>query len=202
MIKMKKIIVFVTAIGIMLVASQLSHGETKMVTASGSATADIIFSLEFYQDANVFFTTSIPFTSMDALSTHVMADGRQSGDGKNDTGLLCRTNTGQTWYFKVGATFTPSNLQNKLKYYFGRPWNRSYNPPWGGASADGTLVTNPPEWVNLPAATSAVYIAGPHDLSNLPGGTLCLFSFAIDASALDATVVYNSTITYTLSEAA
>ena len=200
--KMKKIIVSIAVLSIILAASPLLHGETKMVTAGGSATAEVIFSLEFYQDANVLYTTSIPFTNMDATSTHVMADGRQSGDGKNDTGLLCRTNTGKTWYFKVGGNYKPPLPAGKVKYYFGRPWNRSFNPPWGGASADGMLQTDPPQWVNLPAATNAIYIAGPHDLSNLPGGTLCMFSFAMDPTGLDATIAYTCTITYTLTEAA
>ena len=198
---MKKIVISIAVLSIVFTAGSLSYGETKMVTAGGTVTADIIFSLEFYQDANVLYTTSIPFTNMDATQTHIMADGRQSGDGKNDTGLLCRTNTGQTWYFKVSGNFQ-SLPQGNLKYYFGRPWNRSYNPPWGGAPADGTLQTDPPQWVNLPAATNAIYIAGPHDLSNLPGGTLCMFSFAMDPSGLDATTAYTCTITYTLSEAA
>lgn len=201
---MKKILIIFSLMLMMCMVNISSYAETKMVTASGGFDSLTFFSLEFYLDGSVLFTTSIPFTNMDPTSSHVMADGRAPYDGKNDTGLLCRINTGGIWYFKIQGTPTPPFTLDRIKYYLGQPWNRSYynylgpGHEWEGRAADGELE-QPAAWYNIPSSSTVVYTAGERDGDNLPGGTLCLFSFAINPGQLDASQTYNCGITYTLS---
>jgi hypothetical protein len=181
-----------------------SSAETKTVMAAGTFEVSNTFALEFYDNepGKYLYTTGVPFLNIaDPSQTFVQADGRVPYDGKNDVGLLCRTNLGEIWYLKIQASPAASPLITvaNIKHYLGQPWNRSYGPgEWDGAPADGTLTTDPPEWVNISSTPTTIYTAGPNDFDNLPGGTLCSFSFAINPSMLDPGQPHYCTIGYTL----
>jgi len=197
--KMHKILLFILVLTVFSMVSSLSYAETKTVILNGTFGSSPFFSIEFYQDNNTLYTTLVPFTNMDASSNFVMADNRAPYDGKNDVSVLVRTNLNIMWYLKMSASATPSIFREHLKFYLGQPWNRSYNPPWGGAPADGELTIDPPDWTVLPQGPWRAYSAGPHDKINTPGGTLCSYSFAANPGGLDSTTSYQCAITLTLS---
>lgn len=169
-------------------------GFADTTTTQGTGTFDVqqVFSLAFYTDANVLYSSNIPFTSMDSTKTWVYADNRRESDGKSDTALTCLSNLGVTWYLKISAQANPPFTLDKIFYYFGQPWNRTTS-----STADGSLA-RPASWYNLPASSTVIYIAGNNDKINTPYGTLCSFSFAVNPSKLAANTLYTCTITYTL----
>ena len=183
------ILIFLLAVSI---AGVFSFAETDTIIASGSFEVPNIWSLEFYTDQNVLYTTSVPFTRMDPTDNWVESDGREASSGKSDIGLLCRTNLGDTWHMKIQGSVSPLITVGKLKYGLWQPWNRTMNQP-----SDGTITVGE-GWHDMPTASTAVYTAGHYDESNLPYGTLCMFSFAIDPGRLDPTQTYNCTIQFTL----
>ena len=193
---MKKNSIFVFLLVVSLWCAS-SFAETAMVMATGTFQVSDIFTMEFYDrepDKYLYTTTNIPFGTMDPRKTFVQAEGRQSNDGKNDLGLLCKTNLGEVWYLKIQGSPDDFFL-SKIKYGFWRPWNMKLGQP-----ADGTLSEG---WHPLPSDFTTVYTAGTNDLSNLgeqwwQEGTLCGFSFAIDPSRLDPTQIYHSTIQFTM----
>ena len=186
---------FVVLLLVSLMAAP-SFAETVMVLANGAFDVPDIFTLEFYdREPNKYlYTTAVPFTNMDPTQTWVMADQRKANDGKNDLGLLCKSNLGEIWYLKIHGS--PNNFfLGKIKYGLWRPWNMKLGQP-----ADGILNEG---WQALPATASTVYTAGPGDLSNLGAewwqqGTLCGFSFSIDPSKLDPTRIHQCTVQFTL----
>lgn len=195
---MKKVLLIFVFLLAISITNVFSFAETKTIIATGGFDVPNIWSFERYSDENVLYLTEVPFNITEERirkqSTHVMADGREYDDGKNDIGMLCRTNLNVTWYLKIHTT--PSNsplitLAN-IQYYLGQPWNRTLNKP-----ADGEVVGGA-AWHSIPTSSTAIYKAGSTDLSNMPYGTLCLFSFAINPSKLKPTEIYNCTIHYTL----
>ncbi|MDD5439852.1 MAG: hypothetical protein PHS37_06680 [Candidatus Omnitrophica bacterium] len=170
--------------------------DTATTQADGTFDVPQVFSIAFYTDSNVLYSTGIPFSGMDSTKTWVYADGRNEGDGKSDTGCVCSSNLGVTWYLKIHAEATPPFSLDKIFYYFGQPWNRTL-----GAPADGQLARSA-NWYNLPGSPTVIYIAGNGDKINTPDGTLCTFSFAINPSQLAANRLYNCRIVYTLTTSA
>ena len=165
---------------IVLMLSSAAYSETVTQVASMEAAVTTVFSLEFYTDANILYSTSIPFTNIDPTTSLCYADGRSSGDGKSDTGVLCRSNMNVTWYLKMSVITTsspPFPLAN-FKYYMGQPWNMNTSSP-----ADGTLAQSP-NWYSVPTAATAVYTAGTLDKNNAALGTLATLSFAINPSGI------------------
>jgi len=133
---------------------------------------------------------------MDPSQTFCYSDGRSSGDGKSDSGVVCKTNMNVPWYLKMSATTASSfNIAN-FKYYMGQPWNRTRS-----ASADGTLAKTP-NWYSSPTSPTTMYSSGLYDNNNLPDGTLATFSFAINPAGLISSINYVIDITYTLSSTA
>ncbi len=195
---MKKVLLIFVFLLAITVANICSFAETKTVIAQGSLDVSNIWSFEYYIDDNVLYTTDIPFNITEerirTQGTHVMADGREYYDGKNDVGILCRTNLNVMWHLKIHATpsDTPLVTLGNIQYYLGQPWNRTLNMP-----ADGEVVGGA-AWYSIPTSSTVIYKAGSTDLSNLPYGTLCLFSFAINPGKLSPTEAYNCTIHYTL----
>ena len=182
-------------LGVVL-AHTCSYADTVIVTANGTVTVPEIFTLEFYDQEpdKYLYTSNVPFSNMDPTQTWVTADGRATGDGKNDLGLLCKTNAGEVWYLKIQGSPNDTFL-SKIRYGLWRPWNMKT-----GQSADGGLVEG---WQPLPAGPATIYAAGSEDLSNLgvedwQQGTLCGLSFAIDPSQLDSTMIHQCTIQFTL----
>lgn len=174
----------------------VSRAETVTVIAGGALDVPEIFTIEFYtQEPNKYlYTTNIPFTDMDPTKTWVVADGRAEGDGKNDLGLLCKTNFGQEWYLKIKGSPNDFFL-SKVKYGFWRPWNMKLGQPANGTLSEG--------WYPLPAVVTTIYTAGNNDLNNLGNeawqqGTLCGFSFAIDPSRLDPKQTYQCAVQFTM----
>ncbi|MFH1997058.1 MAG: hypothetical protein ABIJ27_08755 [Candidatus Omnitrophota bacterium] len=157
------------------------------------AGAESVFSIEFYTDANVLHgAEGFSFSNINPTLSFVQADGRSSGDGKSDNGVVVKSNLGQTWYLKMSVSnSTGFNLAN-FKYYMGRPWNRTLGIP-----ADGTLPA--PDWCSVPTISTTVYTAGPNDRSNLVWGTLATYSYAINPMGMRSGVVYVMNITYTIS---
>ncbi len=173
-----------------------AHADIATQTATMQAEVLDIFSLEFYTDPNVLYSTNIPFTGIDPTKSLCYADARAPYDGKSDTGVLCRSNLNVVWYLKMStSTSTPSFPLANFKYYMGQPWNRTT-----GAPADGTL-SKPPAWYSTPTAATVVYTAGNIDKTNTPYGTLATLSFAIDPTGLYSGVSYIINITYTITTA-
>lgn len=192
MFKKTSVIACLTIIVSLSFLSESGHSQPIILNGGGEFDVGDTFSLEFYNDANVLYNTSIPFTNMDPTLTWVQADGRSGGDGKSDVGLVCISNMGTTWYLKIHAQPTAPFTLSQIYYYLGQPWNRTLSQ-----TADGQLA-QPANWYNLPGSSTVLYTAGPSDLTNTPSGTLCMFSFAINPSKLAAFQTYNCTITYTL----
>ncbi len=189
----KNLLVMIYA-GILLLALFINaDAETVTQTATMETTVTSIFSIEFYQDANVLYTTNIPFTNIDPAKSLCYADGRSDGDGKSDTGVLCSSNLDVTWYLKMDAsTSTPSFPMANFKYYLGQPWDRNTNSP-----ADGTLA-QPPNWYSVPTAATVIYTAGNLDKNNSAYGTLATLSYAVTPQNLYSGVSYIINITFTL----
>ena len=195
--KYTKYFIIQAAIGIFLVISiQAANADIATVTATMQAAVSDVFSIEFYTDANVLYSTNIPFTNIDPTKSLCYADSRREYDGKSDTGVVCKSNLNVTWYLKMGATTsTPTFPMANFKYYMGQPWNRNT-----GQQADGTLAQTP-NWYSIPTAPTVVYTSGDLDKSNLPYGALATLSFAIDPRNLYSGVSYIINISYTLATA-
>lgn len=173
-----------------------SFAETATQMAIMQAQVGDVFSLEFV-DSNdvpgVVHTNYIPFTQINPTMSMCYSDGRHEGDGKSDNGLLCRSNLGTVWYFKmsVTATTTPAFPLANFKFYMGRPWNRTLDKP-----ADGTLSQSA-VWHPVPTGPTVLYMAGPGDLINTYG-TLMTLSYSVFPQGLYSDITYGMTITYTV----
>jgi hypothetical protein len=151
-----------------------------------------IFSMEFYTDQNVVFSGTVPFTNVDPSKTLVYPDGRKENDGKSDVGILCKSNLGAPWVLKLQLTPAIGLAPEKVKYYMDQPYNRNT-----GQRADGTLSKST-NWYPMSSNPISVYSSGYLDQSNLPFGTLAVFSYALDPTGLDAGKTYNAVVTYTM----
>ena len=187
----KALLIFIFLLSVNIVGV-CSFADTDTVIANGGFNVPNIWSLEFYTDQNVLYTTNVPFTRMDPTDSWVESDGREASSGKSDIGLLCRTNLATPWYMKIQGSAGQLITLGKLKYGLWQPWNRTLGQPSDGTIAGGA------GWHDMPTASTAVYTAGSYDENNLPLGTLCMFSFAIDPGRLDPTEIYNSIIQFTL----
>ena len=54
-----------------------------------NVTAASAFSMEFYTDQNVIYSTTVPFSNVDPTESLVYPNGRAEDDGKSDTGGNC-----------------------------------------------------------------------------------------------------------------
>jgi len=191
---MKKLVITAVAIiAVVAMTGKAFAAADQTLSSSVSATVGGIFSLEFYTDANVLYSTSVPFSSVDPQDEYNYADNRAEDDGKSDIGLLVTTNQGSTWYLKIGVN-AGSTLLGKLGYYMGQPTNRNW-----GSDADGGIGHG--DWFTIPVSTSpeTMYTAGNGDKNNTPLGTLATLSYKINGAGLTPGG-HAATATYTLTE--
>ena len=188
----QRVLLIAVATLILSGAHQPAYCADSSSTTSVSISLQTIFSIEFYTDANVLFSTTVPFTNVDPKKSIIYPDGRSENDGKSDTAVICSSNTGKTWYLKLHAQTAPPLTVDKVKYYISQPYNRNT-----GATSDGTL-TRTPEWYPLAAEPTTIYTSGYKDMSNLPFGTIVTFSFSLIPTDLESGKTYSAAITYTL----
>ena len=119
---MKKTLLIFTFILALSTKAVLSFADTNIVIAGGDFDVPDIWSLEFYTDENVLYTTSVPFTRVDPRDSWVESDGREANPGKSDIGLLCRTNLDTTWYMKMQGSEGELITLGKLKYGLWQPY--------------------------------------------------------------------------------
>ena len=159
---------------------------TNISIAVGSA-----FSMEFYTDQNVVYRDVVPFSNVDPGKTIVYPDGRGENDGKSDVGIVCKSNSGAPWYFKIHAITNPPLTVDKLQYYISQPYNRNT-----GGQSDGT-ITQAARWYSFSSTPTTVYSSGFSDTSNLPFGTLITINFSLNPSGLNAGQAYSAIAVYT-----
>ncbi len=190
----KSIIKIISVLFLVIAPQALVLADTISQPADAGVTVITIFSIEFYTDANVLYSTNLPFTITPNKSL-CYPDGRAEYDGKSDTGIICRSNLTVPWYLKLSAVAgsSPAFPMQYFKYYMGQPYNRNTDP---GQPTDGTLA-HKPDWYTIAASPDLVYTSG-SDYSNLPYGTLSTFCFAIDPQDLPGGKSYIVAITYTL----
>lgn len=157
-----------------------------------NVTAASAFSMEFYTDQNVIYSTTVPFSNVDPTESLVYPNGRAEDDGKSDTGVVCITNVGNSWYLQIQATFSEGLPETSVKYYYSQPWNRNT-----GVESNGKL-TDTADWRSIPASPVTIYTSGSDDTINTPFGTLSTFSFALDPKDLGADQAYSVSVTYTM----
>lgn len=193
-ISLNRTLLTLVTVSLLLLPAISAHADTATAMAIVQAAVSDVFSIEFYTDANVLYTTNIPFTLINPTKQLCYADGRAEGDGKADTGVVCRSNLNVTWYLKMSVTATsaPAMPLANFKFYMGQPWNRTLN-----TTADGQL-TYTPAWTPVPTASTVIYRAGVNDKNNLPYGTLGTLSFSIYPQGLIAGTTYTMNITYTI----
>ncbi|MFC1631341.1 hypothetical protein ACFL1I_00100 [Candidatus Omnitrophota bacterium] len=190
---MKKILLSaIMAVAILAIAHNV-YAQDQSLSTTVTGTVASIFSLEFYTDANVLYSSTVPFTSVDPGDQYNYPDGRAEDDGKSDVGLLVTSNQSTPWYLKVGLT-PGSELTSKLAYYMGQPYNRNWGTPSDGSIGHG-------DWFNIPSniAPETMYTAGTADQLNTPFGTLATLSFKIDGAGLSPGGKTVS-VTYTLTQ--
>lgn len=162
-------------------------------TLASSVSADVAgeFSLAFFSDPSIVHGATIPFGSIDPTITDNLPTGRAQGDGKSDVGLLCTSNTGNTWYLKMHVDGV-SALAGKIDCYLGQPTDRNTGGPASGGLTYG-------DWFTIQTAAETVYTAGAGDVVNTPFGTLASLSVRLDGTGL-TDGGYSATVTYTLTE--
>ncbi len=182
-------------ITILLVGPRNGIALDSSVTTTVNVTATSIFSMEFYVDQNVVYSSTVPFSNVDPAQTFVYPDGRREDDGKSDTGVVCITNLGIPWYLKIQGTYSEGLPEGCIKYYYSQPWDRNTGYQTGGALAFNE------EWRPLPQGAITIYGSGSEDTINTPWGTLSTFSFAVDPRGLSSERIYTVSVTYTMTTA-
>ena len=165
------------------------------LTTNVTVTATGVFSMEFYTDANVIYSTAVPFSNVDPTKSLVYPNGRSEDDGKSDTGVACISNMGVPWYLKIQGVYSEGLFDGNAKYYYSQPWDRNTNQ-----QTDGTLAGSV-EWTSIPTEASTIYTSGSVDTVNTPFGTLSTFSFGVDPRGLSAERTYTVSVTYTMTTA-
>lgn len=151
-----------------------------------------VFSMEFYTDEKVIYRDTVPFSNVDPNKSLVYPDGRSENDGKSDTAVICKSNTGTRWYLKVHAIVNPPLTPEKVRYYVAQPYNRNT-----GGEADGALARSA-NWYSFSSTPNTIYTSGFSDSSNLPFGTLTTFNFSLIPSGLSAGQAYSATVVYSM----
>lgn len=193
---MKNVIISVMFLVVsILFTAGIASAETVTVVATMQADVKGVMSIEFYNGANILYPygATIPFTNIDPTQSMCYSDGRTLDNGKSDTGVKCQSNTGETWYLKMGVTSTgsPAFPLDHFKFYMGQPWCK-------GVLADGTLTYPEGQWYLVPQSSSTVYKAGRIDTNNYGDGTIATLSFAVNPEGLSGGANYSMKITYTM----
>lgn len=174
-----------------LISSQ-AFGAESSKTSGVSIAIQNVFSMEFYTDNNVIYRDAVPFTNVDPNKSMVYADGRNENDGKSDTAVICKSNLGTSWYFKLHVIPNPPLEPEKMRYYIDQPYNRNT-----GGRADGALARSP-QWYAFSNIPTTIYVSGFSDSSNLPFGTLITFNFSLVPTGLSAGQAYSAAVVYTM----
>lgn len=192
MVISKGIAKIISVLFLLISPQALALADTMSLPADMGVSVVTIFSIQFYTDANVPYSTTLPFTIIPNKS-FCYPDGRAEGDGKSDTGIVCRSNLTVPWYLKLNAVAgsSPEFPMQYFKYYMGQPYDRNVGRPTNGK------LTRTPAWYVIATSSDLIYTSG-SDYSNLPYGTLATFSFAIDPQNLEGGQAYIVIITYTL----
>ena len=191
---MKKILLSLILVLSVIFAGSYVYAAEAAQNSSVTVTVGSIFEASFF-DQNISYPTGGPltWTNVDPQSNLERPDGYTVGQG--DVGLVCITNTGDTWYVKLNLT--TATLDDKALFYLPQPTNRNLS-----SDSDGTLAYATPgagdAWPVIPDTATVVYTAGYNDTINSPFGTLLSFNFAIDPTGLTAGSSHNATITYTM----
>lgn len=168
------------------------HALDSSVSTTINLTATSIFSMEFYVDQNVIYSTTVPFSNVDPAQTLVYPNARSENDGKSDTGVVCISNIGVPWHLKIQGRYSEGLPENCLKFYYSQPWNRNT-----GYQTAGGLTFNA-QWLPIPEEGTTIYSSGSEDTVNPPFGTLSTFSFAVDPRGLSSERTYTVAVTYTM----
>ncbi|MDP2912905.1 MAG: hypothetical protein Q8N91_02740 [Candidatus Omnitrophota bacterium] len=185
---------FMVLMALILSLTGAASAETVTVTGSIDVGVSDYLEISFYTDWKVLYSSAIPFTNINPTQSMCYADSRQPFDGKSDTGIMCQSNLGVTWYLKMGVatTSSPAFPLNQFKFYMGQPWSNIL-----GSQADGTLAYSP-GWNPVPQSAATIYTAGATDMNNYGYGTLATLSFVVIPEGLIAGNTYNMNITYTI----
>lgn len=179
---------------VVLAPFAIAHAETVNIMGTMQASVSDVFSIRFYTDANVLYSTNLPFTNIDPTRSMCYVDTRSAGDGKSDTGIMCESNLGVTWYLKMSVTTTsmPAFPLQNFKFYMDKPWSNLLQGPSNGS------LGYPVGWNPVPTSASVIYASGQADENNAGFGTLATLSFAINPQGLSSGVNYRMSVTYTL----
>ncbi|MBL7157580.1 MAG: hypothetical protein ISS92_05430 [Candidatus Omnitrophica bacterium] len=190
---MKKLVITSIVMLFAIAIAGASYAADQTLSSNVNASVGSIFSMAFYTDAKVLYSTNVPFSSVDPSSAFNYADDRTEDDGKSDVGLVIKSNQGNPWYLKIKMN-AASPLLTKLGAFTGQPKNRNWD-----SDADGGVTYG--DWFPITAADVTIYTAGTGDQTNTPEGTLATLNFKVDGSGL-VPGPYTATITYTLTETA
>ena len=118
--------------------------------------------------------------------------------------LVCKSNTGSTWYLRIkasgplsfGSNLIPLNNMKWMSIYAG-----SKNSPYADYSSS---LNHPPTggYVDFTTIDETVYTSGAFDSSNLPLGTGVQFKYGIfiPDNISQAAGTYTTIVTYTMTE--
>ena len=169
----KKFLVLVAVVCMLVAVCGISYGADSSASTGVTANVSSVFALELSKGA------ALAFTNVDGSQGFVLPDGRVNGDGKNDAEIICRTNLGQQWCLKVGATLgTGMTADNLLVYVPSNAYDR--NKASGSNAITGGL-SFAAGWYNIWTTPTKVY----QDFNNAggynttPNGTLITFSYAL-----------------------
>ncbi len=194
---MKRLAVVLTIIAMTGLAATIAsavppadQSQTSTVTAS----VGNIFSLAFYNDDNVIYNTSIPFSSVNPSSQYNYADTRAEFDNKSDVGLLVITNYDLPWYLKIQATDIAGTLASagKIGLYMDQPINRNIADTLASGSLGQGVA-----WYTIPTTIHTLYSSAGSDNNNTPYGTLATLNFKVDGTGV-APGSHSASLTYTL----
>lgn len=172
--------------------SAISWADESSTVTTIAISLQHVFSMEFYTDTNVISSNALAFTNVDPNKSMAYPEGRTENDGKSDIGIVCKSNAGTLWYFKVQLRPNPDLPADKVKYFVDQPYNRNT-----GGRADGALAQDV-KWHPFSETPTTIYTSGVTDQSNLPYGTLITLSYALDPVGLDTNKSYSAVVTYTM----
>jgi hypothetical protein len=192
MLKDKAVLIKLLVVCACLILPQKVNALETSLNTSVNLTATSIFSIEFYVDQNVIYSTTVPFSNIDPTETLVYPNTRSENDGKSDTGVVCISNLGVPWHLQIQGRYSEGLPENSLKFYYSQPWNRNT-----GEQTSGGLTYNA-QWLAMPEEGTTIYTSGSEDTLNTPFGTLSTFSFAVDPRGLSSERTYTVSVTYTM----
>ena len=185
---MKKILATVM-IGILITMPVYALSDTK--TAAVSATVTSVFSVAIYPNTVEF--GNVQPGEWKELKT-------AAGNYHNE--VVCKSNSGQTWYVKVKVDRALTAGTNTIpvgNFNWNCGWFGSKNGA-GGTQGSGVFANPTTGWVPFTTANNLVYTCGANEKSNLPNGNGGTFSYALQVPDAQPIGTYTATITYTMTE--